>query len=129
MPNLNPAVDGYIAGLNHPDREAIDALRRAILELDERITESVKWNAPNFLFDGQDRVTFRLNPGNRFQLIVHRGAAKRDDAHEFEFVDPTGLVEWSTPDRGTLNMAGAKGVGATRRQALSLTRSWMLATA
>ena len=67
-----------MASLVHPDRDAIQSLRLAILDLDEKVSESVKWNAPNFLFDGEDRVTFRLKPGNRFQLILHRGAKVRD---------------------------------------------------
>ena len=128
MPNRNPDVDDYIAKLDHPDREAIDGLRLGILDLDERITESVKWNAPNFLFDGEDRVTFRLKPGTRYQLILHRGATKRDDVDVFEFDDPTGRIEWATPDRGTLTLAGTNSEGADRAQATDLVDRWMRAT-
>jgi hypothetical protein len=33
-----------------------------------------KWNAPSFRHAGEDRVTFRLQPGDKLQLIFHRGA-------------------------------------------------------
>jgi len=44
-------------------------LRAAILASDLAISEHVKWNAPSFCYGGQDRVTFRLQPRGRLQLI------------------------------------------------------------
>jgi hypothetical protein len=39
--------------------------RTDVLASDDGITEHVKWNAPSFCYAGVDRVTFRLQPGNR----------------------------------------------------------------
>ena len=100
----SPAVDRFMAELEHPHREHVQRLRLAILHSDDGITESVKWNAPNFRYDGEDRVTFRLKPGDMLQLILHRGAKVRHDASDFEFDDDTGLIAWATPDRGIVTL-------------------------
>jgi hypothetical protein len=47
-----------------------------------------------------DRITFRLQPGDRVQLVFHRGTRKRDDATTFSFQDGTGLMEWVAPRPG-----------------------------
>lgn len=104
-------------------------LREKILESDERITESIKWNAPNFRFDGEDRLTFRLKPGNRFQLIFHRGAKTRADDVPFSFDDETGLIEWATPDRGTLTIQDSADAEARESEIVALINRWMAAAA
>ena len=42
-------------------------------------------------------MTFRLRPGDRLQLVLHRGAKVRDDAADFRFEDDSGLLEWAAP--------------------------------
>src|SRR5919112_2628857 len=99
MTNRSEEVDLLMRRLDHPLKEGIERLRVAILDSNEGITEHVKWNAPSFCYAGVDRVTFRLQPGNRLQLILHRGAKVRDDAADFRFEDPSGLLEWVAADR------------------------------
>ena len=93
MPRREDDVDGFMAALDHPLKAGVEQLRAAILASNDGITETVKWNAPNFRYDGIDRVTFRLQPGDRLQLVLHRGVAVRDDAADFRFEDPSGLLE------------------------------------
>jgi hypothetical protein len=62
-------VEQYLTDLRHPLKEGVLQLRAAILASDLAITEHVKWNAPSFCYGGQDRVTFRLQPRGRLQLI------------------------------------------------------------
>ena len=57
------------------------------------------------------------------QLVLHRGAAVRDDAADFRFEDPSGLLEWAAPDRAVISFrdfgpvqgaaASLRGVGRT----------------
>jgi hypothetical protein len=54
-----------------------------------------------FRHAGQDRVTFRLQPGDKLQLLFHRGAKVRTDTAAFAFNDPTGLMTWLAPDRAS----------------------------
>lgn len=120
-------VDAYLAALDHPRADEVRRLRDALLAADDGLSESVKWNAPNLRFAGEDRVTFRLRPGDRVQLILHRGAKVRDDVDAFRFDDPDGLVAWATPDRGVVTIAGAADLDARQDAIVRLVRRWVRA--
>ncbi len=94
MPNRSQEVDRFMERLNHPFKEGVERLRRAILDSNDQITEHIKWNAPGFRYAGEDRVTFRLYPEDRVQLVFHRGAKVKSDAGDFAFGDGTGLLRW-----------------------------------
>jgi hypothetical protein len=125
MGTRSDAVDAFLAALEHPRRDEVQRLRDAILGSDGEITESVKWNAPNFRFGGEDRVTFRLRPGDRVQLVFHRGAKVRGDSAAFRFDDPSGLLEWAAPDRGVLTLVDAGDTAAKQSTVVELVRRWV----
>ena len=127
MPRTSDDVDGYLDRLDHPLKAGVQRLRAAILASDHGITENVKWNAPNFRYGGVDRATFRLQPGNRLQLILHRGVAVRDDVADFRFDDPAGLLEWATPDRAVITFADLDDVAAKQPAVVELVGRWVLA--
>ena len=127
MPRPPLDVDTYLARSQHPLKAGVEQLRTAILASDTGITESVKWNAPNFRHRGVDRVTFRLQPGDRLQLVLHRGAAVRADAADFRFADPTGLITWAAPDRGVISFRDLDDVAAKQPAVVELVRRWMSA--
>ena len=103
----------------------LSILRQAVLAADPGITENEKWNSPNFVYDGVDRVTLRVNPKGGVQVIFHRGAKIRADAASFHFDDPTGLIAWPAPDRGVLTIADAAAATALAPQLTDLVRRWI----
>jgi hypothetical protein len=105
----------------------IDTARAAILAADSGITETEKWNAPNFVYDGIDRVTMRVPPKGGLQLIFHRGAKVRDDVAEFVFADPTGRLTWPARDRGILTLSDEADATASAAQITELVRLWIAA--
>jgi hypothetical protein len=107
--------------------EIVALARAAILDADPGLTETVKWNAPNFVHDGVDRVTMRLPPKGGLQLIFHRGAAVRADSAAFVFPDPTGWLAWPAPDRGVLTLADADEVRVRSADITDLVRRWIAA--
>ena len=119
---MSAAVDEYMSGLEHSRKDEIEELRRVILEASPELVEHIKWNAPSYQIDGDDRITMRLKPGDRVELVLHRGAPKRTDA--FEFVDPVGLVEWKTNDRGVVVFA-AGAVSAMAADVRTLVVAWV----
>ncbi|MEH3076903.1 MAG: DUF1801 domain-containing protein [Quadrisphaera sp.] len=121
------AVDHYLRDLEHPCKPAILNLRAAVLAADPGISETVKWNAPNFRFGGEDRVTMRLAPRGAFQLVLHRGGKVRSDAEEFAFEDPTGLVRWAAPDRGVIDLAGDGVLDDHLEHVIALVLRWVRA--
>jgi len=128
MPRGNE-VDRYIEALDHPQKDAVVALRRLILEAEAGVVEGIKWNAPSFRHGGEDRVTMNLRAEDHVKLIFHRGAKKRDDAGAFAIEDPTGLMEWAAADRAIVELRGADDVAAKAAAVTHLVRSWIAATA
>ena len=68
----NPEVDAFIADLDHPLEEVMQAVRAAILE-DERISETIKWKSPTFTYEGN---LASINPRAKahVSLMFHEGA-------------------------------------------------------
>lgn len=126
MPNTSPDVDEYLGALQHPLKAGVILLRTAILAGNPGITENIKWNAPSFCYAGQDRVTFRLQPKNQLQLIFHRGAKVRTDTADFTFDDPSGLLNWLSPDRAIVGFSDLDAVVATRGAMVELVNRWVV---
>ena len=124
---MPPDVDTFLAGLDHPLKTGVERLRAAILASNHGITEHVKWNAPSFCYDGVDRVTFRLQPGNRLQLVLHRGATVRDDAGDFRFEDGSGLLDWVAPDRAVITFRDLDDVAARQEAVVDVVNRWVTA--
>ncbi len=71
--NENPEVSAWLVELDHPLKDAIEAVRVAFLEADERITETIKWKSPTFMYEGN---LASIDPKARKHVAVlfHRGA-------------------------------------------------------
>ena len=121
------SVSAFLAELQHPFKPGVEQLRAAILASNNQITEHVKWNAPSFCYDGVDRATFRLQPGDRCQLILHRGAKVRADTADFRFEDPSGLLEWRAPDRAIVTVRDPADVDARQAAVVDLVNRWVVA--
>ena len=99
----------------------------AIVAADPAITETVKWNAPNFRYAGDDRVTFRLQPGDRVELVLHRGVTPKPTVG-FRFDDPAGLVTWAAVDRGTITITPGSDLASAITDVVDLVTRWMRET-
>lgn len=120
-----PEVESYLAALDHPLAPQVRELRGAILALDDRISEHIKWKAPSFVVGGDDRITFALRPGKGLEVILHRGVAVRDDSADFHFHDDSGIVRWATPDRGIVALPDGAAIDAHRDALLTLVQRWI----
>ncbi len=98
------SVDEFLQHAQHPHTAAIQLLRKAILGCAKGTSEQIKWNAPSFIYAGDNRLTFRLQPRNRLELILHRGS-KTQPLANFHFPDDSGLIHWVAPDRGQIVIA------------------------
>eukprot|EP01036_Dinobryon_divergens_P054703 gene54703-73091_t len=105
------SVTAFLHDLEHPRKAEIERLREIIFEADPALRDQIKWNAPSFGIDGEDRITFRLQPGDKLDLIFHRGAEVKDSA-DFNFTDDDELVTWLSPDRGIIRFGDAADIEA-----------------
>lgn len=124
MKNKNLEVAKFLLALNHPFEKEIEEVRDSILGADEGISEHIKWNAPSYVFNGVDRITFRLHPPKNIQLIFHRGVEVKDNAN-FSFTDPSGLIQWKTKDRGVVTFTDMDDFIAKRSDFTSLVKAWI----
>jgi hypothetical protein len=127
MPTHAADVDRLMADLTHPLKAGVEQLRAAILDSNNQITEHVKWKAPSFCYGGEDRVTFKLYPTDRIQLIFHRGVNVRSDSEDFNFDDPTGLLKWVTKDRAVVTFLDLAEVEAKKAAVAAVVNRWVRA--
>ena len=121
-------VERFLAGLEHPLKAEIERVRAIMLAADPEITERIKWKAPSFCYQGDDRVTMKLHPPTSLQLIFHRGA-KVKDSTDFTFADDTGLLKWAAKDRAIVTLRDMAEVEANEAALADLINRWMHATA
>lgn len=119
-------VAAFITSLEHPLRDGVVRLRAALLAVGDATTEHIKWNAPSFCDQGDDRCTMRLTP-TTVQLILHRGVKVKATAG-FSFVDDTDLVTWAAPDRGVVTFKSAAEIEAHIDAVADLVARWFIAT-
>lgn len=121
------SVESWLATVDPARRPALDRLRAIVRDAaGEGITETIKWNSPNFAHRGEDRVTLNLGPKASLRLILHRGA-KVKDAAGFSFADPAGLARWPTPDRGVVSFRDTAEMEAKADALADLVRRWVAA--
>jgi hypothetical protein len=121
------SIETYRAALDPTTRAAIDALRSLVLSAAPDLTEEIKWNAPSFADDGQDRVTLGLNPKGGYRIVLHRGA-KPLDASGFRFSDEAKLAKWPAPDRGVITLKDQAEIETKSAAITALVGRWIEAT-
>ena len=82
----------------------IEGMLKAINEELPFITGTIKWNAPNFCYNGKDRLTFMLHKKDRVSLILHTGTKPKEDKKAPHlYTDDTELLEWNSNIRATIS--------------------------
>ena len=118
------SVDDFMARLEHPLKAEIELLRATVLRADERIKESIKWNAPSF-YVSEHFATFKLRPPETVQLVFHRGAKVRADDAGAEIADPAGILIWAAKDRCVATFSDLKDVEAKKVALTAIVRAWL----
>ncbi|MDQ8738104.1 DUF1801 domain-containing protein [Paenibacillus sp. LHD-38] len=121
-------VADFMQKLEHPQKQEIAAVRTIILSADQQLHEHIKWNAPSFCVDNEDRITFNLRGKGYFMLVFHCGAKVRERNGEGPFIDDTsGLLEWAAHDRATLKFTNMADVEDKRDRLTEIIRKWLAA--
>lgn len=108
-------VNEFMENLDHPFKAEVQAVREIILNVNNQITEEVKWKAPSFSYKGY-MVTFNLWAKQHVHLVFHNGAILDHSS---------GLLEGSYPDRRMVYFTSMEDV-MTKKSALEgLIREWV----
>jgi hypothetical protein len=128
MGNLNIEVTKFLDDLYHPLRAGIEQLRMIILNADDRITENIKWNGPNYCFENQDRITMRVHPPKQIQVIFHRGIKKLVQPKDKIIDDNSALLVWKENDRAVVSFKDIKSIEKTGSELKDIVNKWITAT-
>jgi hypothetical protein len=110
------------------DKKAqVEEIRNIILSAEPQLQETIKWNAPNFVFEGQDRLTMNLmNKEGKVKLIFHMGPTKKEDKKADPVMsDTAGLIYWNSDIRGTITFESLQHVKQVRHQLTELIGEWL----
>ncbi|WP_200935021.1 DUF1801 domain-containing protein [Brevundimonas sp. Leaf363] len=120
-------VEAFIETWPEAIRPLTRRLRDIALAAAPDVTEHIKWNAPSFCVEGDDRITLGLERSGAVRVVLHRGA-KAKDAAGFAFTDPDRLARWAAPDRGVLVFKDAAALEAVEGPFGDLCERWLAAT-
>lgn len=77
-----PEVDVWFAEYDHPMKEAMLRVREIILG-DERMSETIKWKSPTFMYEG-NMASFNPRTKAHVSLMFHTGASIPGDHPRLE---------------------------------------------
>jgi len=80
--NINPEVDDWFDTYDHPLKEVMHRVRSIILG-DERVTETIKWKSPTFMYEG-NMASFNPRTKAHVSLMFHTGASIPGDHPRLE---------------------------------------------
>ncbi len=128
--HLNSDVTDFLDALNHPFRKEIEALRHCILTVNSGLTENIKWNAPNYCFDGVDRITMRIQPPTtkQIQVIFHCGAKVKAQPKEKFLQEDFGILVWKSNDRAIATFKNMPKIEGHEIYLSKIVQAWIEAT-
>ena len=115
MGTRNPEVDAWFERYTNPQRELVQAVRAAVLDADDRITEAIKWQAPTFIYKG-NIASFYPKTKTHASLMFHRGA---------ELDDLDGLLEGEGDVSRVARFLDAEDLERKRAALQRLIRRWI----
>lgn len=68
----SPEVDAWMTRYSNPKRDVVQRVRHIILAVDDRITETIKWDTPTFVYMG-NIASFYPHTMDHVTLVFHRG--------------------------------------------------------
>ena len=123
------SVKDFLKNLKHPQKKEIEEIRKIILSSNKSLTEKIKWNAPSFCANGDDRITLNLAGNGIVRLIFHCGAKVKDNKAKTRlFEDKSGLLEWASNDRAIATFRGIADVKKKKETLISVIQTWLSLT-
>ena len=118
------AVTAYLAGLEHPLKDVVVAIRSAVLGADAGVTEGIKWKSASFYCHGWF-ATVNVRGKGALVVVFHHGAGVRADATLRQSIeDGAGLLEWLSADRATVPFASLGDFEGKREAFVAIVRQW-----
>ncbi|RPD43483.1 DUF1801 domain-containing protein [Paracnuella aquatica] len=124
---LNRDTTHFLDAAAHPLRQEIEHLRKLVLDAAAGLTESVKWNAPNYSIGSLDCITMKIFPPKNIQLVFHRGAVKKMQPAERLIQDDSGLLDWKANDRAVATFNNSAAISKNEEALKNIITQWVAA--
>jgi len=128
MERQNIDVTRFLDEQNHPYRNEIEQLRLIILGANNKLTENIKWNGPNYSFASEDRITMRIQPPRQVQLIFHRGAKVKEQPKDKLIREDFGILTWKGNDRAIATFKNMQEIENSKTILTKIVTEWINAT-
>lgn len=125
---MTSGTESYLADLADDTRQMIDALRAIVRSAAPGAVETIKWNAPSFAVDGQDRITLGLDRKGAARLVLHCGAKPRAIV-DLTALDHGAVAQWPSLDRGVVVFRDLEDIRQREIAVSALCSRWVAATA
>jgi hypothetical protein len=110
-----PDVDAWFEGYDNPMKPVVQRIREIVLDADPRIEETIKWQAPTFMYKG-NLASFYPKSRQHASLMFHQGALIPGNHPRLEGSGDTSRV---------LKMASIEEVEAARGDLETIVRDWI----
>lgn len=119
-------VADFMDKLEHPMKSEIEELRAIVRGADARLAEGLKWNAPSYSANGEDRITFNLQGKGFIRLIFHAGTEKTGVNLRAAWGDDSlNLLEWAADDRAIVKLTGTEDIWEKAERLGEVIRRWI----
>lgn len=125
---LNTEVTKFIDEQNHPFRKEIEHLRQFILTSNNELTENIKWNGPNYSIDNKDRITMKIQPPKKVQLVFHCGAKVQEQPKERLIKEDFKMLDWKGNDRAVATFNNIQDIHNGEAGLKKIITEWIKAT-
>ena len=124
--NKFKTVDEFLNGLDEDRRSQVLKLREYILDVEPSLTEHIKWNAPSYVKNDEDRITFNtMNKESIVKLVFHMGATKAEDKNGQPILKGAYLIEWASDIRGYMTFTTLDEIIANKNEIKRTVQEWL----
>ena len=119
-------VDQFLKGLDGERLLQVKQLRKYILDESPSLIEHIKWNAPSYVKDDEDRITFNtMNKSCAVRLVFHMGATRKEDKKALPILKSADLVEGVSDIRGYMTFNGIEEITSNEKDIKRIIREWL----
>ena len=124
--NKYATINEFLDDLDVAKKEQVQEVRKYIQTADPTLEEHIKWNAPSYAKNGEDRITFNLlNKQNLVKLVFHMGASRKENRKAEPILKDAQLIEWVSDIRGFVTFSGLEQIKSQENLIKELVRRWL----
>lgn len=124
--NKYKTLTEFFNDLSPTKKEQVLELQSYIQAADSTLEEHIKWNAPSYVKDGEDRITFNLmNKEGAVKLVFHMGASRKEDRKAAPVLKDAKLIEWVSDIRGYVTFTDLQQIKSQEGAIKELVQKWL----